>query len=445
MKKLIFFLILFVFGFGLSAQTLLTPVNPEVLGHGNATTALPKPMMSFYYNPAGFALENDFVISPINLWLFTDTATLQLLSNPEQAASDIESNLADSNIDQDIADWLNSKSDAELAQIVSDAGYTEADIIAAGGPEPFFDSLTTDEKIAIIGLVLEQPDAPVTADQLGLPSGAFRAGANLGVGLTAGGLGLGTFITLDADLSGNNILVAEGSATAQFTVPVGYAMDFDLGLAKVYVGAQLRPFINFYAPVDNQFIASLVASDGTFIGQLMNTPAQREFGLAIDAGAIVDIWWFNFGVSLFDAFNRTWYDSGTLGDYFNDPNFEPTPGEAFVVDPTLNFGTAFNPQIPVISGIIDPTLYADFNDLGGMISAIQARDTEAIAEMVSVGLDARILNFINARAGYSNGYYALGAGLDLWFLEFDVATTFNAIETENISDFGVSFEARLHF
>lgn len=454
MKRIVLFIGLLFIGFVLSAQTLLTPINPDILGHGNATVAMPEPMRTFYYNPAGFSRESAFTISPLNVWLFTDVNTVQLLSNPEQASKDIEEGLADSNIDQEIADWLNSKTDEELAQIISDACYTELDIINAGGPEPFFDTLTEDEKISIIGLILEQPDSPVNTSDLGLPSGAFRAGAQLGLGFTTGtgesgygGLGFGTFLTVDAELEGNNLLAAEGITKAQLTTPIGYSHAFDLGFGPLRVGAQFRPFINFTTPVNSQFVSGLLNNNTDFVSYLFEQQARREIGFGIDLGAILEIWWFNFGFSVFDILNSTTYNEGTLGSYFN--GIEPPSQNEVVysVEPTYNFGLSINPSIGsrTQNVLLDPDFYVDIRDIGGVIDSVQNGQPEEILKYLSVGADVKMLGFLSARAGYSNGYYAVGAGIDFIFLELDIAATFSALEVEDISDFGIVAELRLNF
>lgn len=87
-----------------------------------------------------------------------------------------------------------------------------------------------------------------------------------------------------------------------------------------------------------------------------------------------------------------------------------------MLDPAFRFGAAFQPQLD-IQKIVDPKLYVDFNDIGGLIDAIQAQDRESIAQQISAGVDVKLLNLVSARAGYSQGYYALGLGVDFWILK----------------------------
>jgi hypothetical protein len=407
--------------------------------------ANPGSYQSFFNNPAGFGKYSGFTLLSVNPWIFTDVATIGLLTEPEQTISDIENSLDDPDIQTEIDQWLNATSSEDLAAIIQDAGYTEADILAAGGPEPFFDGLTQEEIVQVIGLVLEQEDFPVKPQDLGLPSGAARVGMASGLALTRSGLGLGIFGILEAELSGQNILAAEGVVKGQITAHAGYAYTFDLELLQLHVGAQIRPTFYLQAPVGVTFISDLMSSVDVF-SVISNIQAIQGYGLGIDAGIILDIWGFSFGLSAFDLFGtKLRAGSVNLGDYLMNPLMKVENGLEENVPMSMNFGVAFRPQLGSLKYMLDPTLYVDFQDINGIVSAVSAGDKYALLDLINVGADVTLFRTLKARAGYTQGYFTVGAGLDLLFLEANVAATFGTLDIENVSDFGISADIAFRF
>lgn len=455
MKKTLLLLLMTALAFGAFAQkSLITPVDPAFLGRGYTAITDPGGHQSFFFNPAGFALENQFTALSINGWLFTDKNTIELLKNPEEKATEIQQNLDDPDVQQQIDDWLVETGETELANILSAEGYTLADIQAAGGPEAFFNSLTDEEIYDIVGVVMEQETFPIKPSDIGLPSGAARAGLSSGISFTRNGFGVGLFAVVDAKLEGQNILGAQGSAVGQLTFHAGYSHTLDLGLIKLHMGAQARPTLVVNTSINKDFIPNLMEGQGTAFDVLKTMDGIKGAGIGIDAGAIMELGWFKAGISATDLFGvhkdffgtKMTYDDIILGELLEDGGALLPQGENSTIYPVaLNFGVGFNPSIPGLNKVIDPYLYVDFQDINGVITAAKNTNENALLDLVKVGADVKILNFLNARAGYADGYFTLGAGVDLLFLEANVAATFGTLQVEDISDFGVTAEFALRF
>ena len=438
MKKiLLLVLIVLISTTALFSQSVLATVE----GRGGAGIANPGHYPSFFMNPAGFALDNGLTILGINGWAYSDQATMDLIRNPEAASAGVDAVIADN--ETAIQDWFDTQSDENLTSILHDAGYTDEEIADAGSVETFFNNLTEDEYITIIGIAISRPGFPVTAEELGLPSGAMRLGTSAGFAFTTGGLGLGFFTIADFNLAGDNILAAEGAAEARLQLNLGYAHEFNFGLFKVIPGIQARPFISLLAPVDASLMTA-VMNGNDMVNTIMSLSTRQGNAIALDVGAIVDIWWFDIGFSVFDLFGtRITYRDTIMNEAIDDIFASGVDGE-YIIDPTINFGLAFNPSIPVIKRIIDPTLYIDFQDLGGVIDAMN-NDPEAAKDLVSIGLDMKLLNFLNLRAGYAGGYYTLGTGFDILIFEANIAAKFGALNYNDVSNFGVMADLAIRF
>ncbi len=441
MKIMLLVFSLLILSFTASGQTA-TYVDPVMLGRGNTVMSDPSHYQSFFFNPAGFAKEDKISIPGVAGWVFTDMQTINMLMNPEEAVSDVTETIENPDIRAQIDAWLAEQTSEDLARMISSAGYTEDDIAAEGGSEPFFNSLTDEEKIDIIGLMVQQPGFPVQASDLGLPSGSARVGANVGIAFTLGGFGLGLFATLDAVLEGQNILVASGYLAAKVGLNIGFAYPFDLEFIKITPGIQVRPFINLVAPVDMSLIQSIMDGQNP-LTLINNLSALYGYGIGLDAGVLAELWWFDFGFSLLNIFGTKIFSaSKRLIDFMQGDQDITTFAylHEFIIPMSLNFGLGFNPDFGDFNDIIDPRVYIDFLDLNGNIAKAMGGDANTVKDLVNIGIEIELLRFFTARGGYTNGYFTLGAGLDLIILEANVAAIFGALELEDVSDFGIAAE-----
>lgn len=452
-KTLLILMILLIAASAFAQPKLLKPVDPAILGRGNTVIADPGGYQSFFNNPAGFAKDDQFTILSLNPWLFTDKATVSILTSPEEKAAEIATAVQPGQpIGDDIAAWLAPLTNVELEAILTEIGVTAGDIALAGGTDAYFASLSQADKITVMGILFETPGFPVTAEDLGLPSGSARVGTSMGIAYTGGGLGLGLFGIVDAELNGDNIMTAEGTATAQLSLHAGYAMTFDLDVIKIHAGIQARPTIKFSTTVDASFIPEVMSGGTSVFATLADKPGNVSAGVGIDIGVIVDVWWFEFGVSAMNILSISTENPATINQISADPGMLLPDGsiaDNLVKDISLNFGIGFHPVIPGISEIIDPAVYIDFQDINGVIEAVQdaadGEEAEALLKLVKVGVDVKLLNFLRAKVGYADGYFTVGAGLELSPFHVSVAATFGALSYDEVSDFGIAAEVAIRF
>lgn len=424
----------------------MLPVNPTMLGRGNTVVAEPNAFGSFFYNPAGFGINDEFNLFSVSPWVFSDQATLGLILSPEQFGNEIEQELQSPDTQADIEAWFAGKTDAELATILSDAGYTEADVVAAGGTTSFFQNLPEEELIQVIGLVINEPDFPINAGQFNIPGGAARIGLNTGIYLINDDLGFGLFLTTEAQLEGDTIITASGGVISELSAHLGYALPvIDNNLLSLYAGFQIRPFYGIIAPLDVLSVQSLINGQDPLV-LFNNTTGTRYIGLGFDVGFIASIWWFDFGLSAMNAVGAPVVTQAVLmSDATNDLGSLVSAPFNAERPKQLNFGIGFHPEISGLSWLVNPAFYADFQDIEGVITAAQEEDIDALKDLVSVGAEVELFNFLTARAGYTQGYYTIGAGADIAFVDINAAITTQAVDVADVSDFGFALDIGFRF
>ncbi|MGD1821811.1 MAG: hypothetical protein ACPKM0_03485 [Pleomorphochaeta sp.] len=115
-------------------------------------------------------------------------------------------------------------------------------------------------------------------------------------------------------------------------------------------------------------------------------------------------------------------------DTFDDEESEVTISDEFSVEVpwTLDLGVAFAPSTP-LDGVLKAQLALDFIDCYSLIEdAIKETKTATqlksdALESINIGAQVRLLNLLDVRGGFSQGYKSIGLGLDLLVLHLDAS------------------------
>jgi len=375
MRKILFTLtILILCGGFLWAATIdepaFLPASPRVLAQGGSFTAIASGYESLFYNPAGFANTK------FSLTLATVSSTVYL--NP-----------------------------AVLQELAAMA-------------EPIISGTSTNLTDEDLGKLLDMLNDQIT-------SGGFGVGVSTGFGLVTGGLGLGGAFTLDFGLfGGRNMLDISGDVVGTMGFVAGYALDFNL-LGMVWnVGLDIRPMYRIHSILENRFAVEIASAaiNNDFNGALallQQNQALSGMGVGFDAGAIVELGPLQFGLSLRDIF-------GTRFEYFQNPLQdivdavsagndipETTPAiDDYVIPMNVSAGAAL--KLDFLRPLLGMTVHADLQDVIGVI-----KDKRTPWTLLHIGAEATVLNFINLRAGFNQGYITMGAGLHLLILDLNIA------------------------
>ncbi len=365
------------------------PLSPEILGQGGSYTAVAEGYGSLFTNPAGLARTTE------------PEVTLPSLSV-----------------------WVHSRPDLLLPTIG-----------ALGGEEISSDS-DDGEEVSRDQLIIDNLREQFTTN-------GFGVGSALGLGYVGNGIGVGMNIATDSYLYGDTFpLGLEGEITSQFSLVFGYAHPFQLGPVDLSVGGTLRPNLRITSLVGSDTAADLITQftgvdtgegDGEDDGDLLNSiNALNGWGVAFDAGLLVGYRDFSMGLQLRNLFNTNMqYSRNSLSDVFSalgsgglpsapsedDPEYV---SETYIIPMELSLGAAWQPDLGAISALVDPELHVQITDPFGTADLDPDRP-RSFWTRLHMGTELTLLRFFDLRFGVNQGYFTLGTGLDLMFLDVQFA------------------------
>jgi len=460
MKKAILVIVTIVFvQFSAAAEAVYldspVPGNPLVMGQGGSFTANASGYNSLFKNPAGFAVgKGDITVLSLNGWMFVDQSMLDFAQNPDAYFQDARQNVETFITEFDAAafeEWLAGQDQQEVINLLEDLGLLEGwdqdpssldEYLASIDWEAkLADTELQDEFISVAAVIYED----INGEPL-LPSGNIRAGLNTGFGIVKKGFGFGIALDADAAFTGQTILNAVGGVTTAATVTAGYALElFDF----LKVGAAVRPVYRAYSAISGQSILDGFQT-GDIITSLSSNAVLHGWGLALDAGAIAGLGPFNIGLALTDiGGTHMQFNTVPLGDLYDAlttggtiPEGTPTADD-YIVPMDVSLGASFHPDLGGLSAVIDPEVSVEFSDVVNTLASNEPIDP---VRMFKFGAAARIIKILNVSAGYYGGYVSAGLGLDLFFLDLNLAGFLKATsDTVGYADYGVSAELAVRF
>ncbi len=364
MKRLsIFITILFLIaaGFAYSTDSSLlekpfVPVSPQIMGQGGAFIADAHGFNSLFYNPAGFARsDGSLTISDTTAWVYAN-------------------------------------------------------------PARFMDSIGNASTEEITNFVNQE-----------ITTGGLGYGFSQGIGYVGGGLGLGAAFIMDSYLYGPTALGAEGDITFTLGFIAGLGLPVDLLGIKFNFGADIRPMIRVHAPFAHDTALDLLnaaMSGGDLLASFSGVDAMHGFGLGLDLGAIAELGNLNVGLSIRDflgtSFKYTENSFETIMDSLGSSGSFPDSGtevtEDYHIPMDVGVGVAYYPDWALLGDLIEPSFYADLQDVIGVI-----RDKRSPWALLHMGTEVKMLSFLTLRAGLNQGYITLGGGIELLFLDLNFA------------------------
>jgi hypothetical protein len=361
---------------------------PEVMGQGGSYSAVAEGYNSLFTNPAGLATDEEPEI------------TVPVYSL-----------------------WVHSRPDLLLATLGALGGQ---DVNADGGDD---ENLTRDE------LILENLKEQFTTNGFGL-------GTALGFGYTGNRIGIGMNIAMNSYFFGETFpLGLEGEVTSQFTLAFGYAHPFQIGPVSLALGGALRPNLRITSLVGSDTAADLITQfTGVDTGEsaeedediLDALTALNGWGVAFDAGLTARYHPFALGVQVRNLLNTNMrYSRNSFSDVLEalssgglpsapqegDPEFVE---ERYIIPTELSIGLAWQPDLGALSFVVDPELHVEITDPFGYADLDQDRPN-SVWTRIHVGTELTFLRFFDLRYGINQGYFTLGAGMDLMFLDVQFA------------------------
>ncbi len=247
------------------------------------------------------------------------------------------------------------------------------------------------------------------------------AGASMGGGWVGKkGVAVGVTLVTDEVVSGDSLLGSKLVSATQANAVIGFAYPFDIGPVWVKAGADGRVFYRMQSDPTAGWPFSTILND-----YLQNESVDYStlklyggYGFAADAGLV-----FGIGPVMLGFTARDFGLEFKVGS-FNAQNLIDNNISALPLSGTTT--ATLTPSYTAGLGLrffenskIEPSVYAEVDDPIALFSS-----SDILADLFTslhAGAQIRLLNFLNIRGGLNKGWYSLGAGLDLSFLEIDAA------------------------
>ena len=273
---------------------------------------------------------------------------------------------------------------------------------------------------------MENPDkneVEAILDQI--TTNGLGAGAQSSIGYVGRGLGLAGFMSVDAFFpKAKTTLGAKGDIYLTGGMVAGYSLGFDALGWNWKVGADIRPMVRYLmSDINISTITDLMGDGEEGEESAVEIPYYQGFGMGFDFGVQANWRLLTLGMSIRDIGNTKFaYTEGI---------FNPDTGEfldqgievetVYAAPMTLRLGAAVHPKIPFLSFLADPQVHAEL-----AIPLVNADNYSDYAigsfwTRLNLGADVTLLRMLSLRAGLNGGYLTAGAGLDLLFMEVNVA------------------------
>ncbi|MFZ2781684.1 MAG: hypothetical protein WBH97_01050 [Rectinemataceae bacterium] len=227
------------------------------------------------------------------------------------------------------------------------------------------------------------------------------AGASLGLGWAGKGFGLGLTVVTDETTEALTV-----KSKNELNAIAGLAFPINLGIFKVNLGADVRAFYRLDS--DGAWNIFDIANDS--IG---TQPVLGGYGFAVDAGTTVEVGPFMLGATVRDFGLGFTMENGVMQDVI-DGNLPMGGTSEYILDPKVAAGLGFKFNL---GKVLASSIYAEASD----VIAVVDSGFGDIWTNLHFGAEVKMFNFLAIRGGLNQGYYSLGAGVDLLFLEVDAA------------------------
>ena len=462
-----------------------SPENPVVMGRGGSFTAKATGYNSFFANPAGFAGDGELTLASVNVWAFMNRELVTIAqeiaggqlsfgrsATPRSTDPDAYESLQDNFAE--LGEWAESEDPATMEAILNEAAGTSgieweegddiADVLAAAGTDDVIAFLEALDAAAEASGSTEYPpdliDNIIADVEAALPSGFARVGGQVGLGYVGNGIGLGLFANTEATVDGTNILQASGLAYNTITFVGGLGLTF----GNLDLGVSLRPTVFGYSTVNAAPIMGSFLAGGSidFTTMFANTVYYGS-GLGVDLGARWRLGPLSLGLAVKDLLGTqisyrksdftTYYDSLLAASLPVGSELSATEqADAWTIPMKVNAGLEFDPDLGVLSYLLDPSFGVDLLDVTSVVRLWRSGaevTPEQVLDMLNFGGELELLRFLTLRGGYYGGYLSGGVGLDIFLIDINAAIAGDFARDETgkwaFSNVGGSVELGIRF
>jgi hypothetical protein len=267
---------------------------------------------------------------------------------------------------------------------------------------------------------------------------------DIALGFTAGGLGLGINVQEQLHTYSDDGSITEDKLLAEINAGLslgfGYRIDVVPDILSIDVGANVRFNYKAYTGlIGAEELFTWLGDDSEDILQLLMREAPLAAGWAIplDFGVNVNLP-VGFKVSAVARdINGTYkmQDYKKVGLWVNEMtdligvpeklyDGEAGPGDVtefeHEVPWKLDFGIGWAPSFGKLDNFIKPTIGVDLVDTITMFEKME-EDQNVFWNHFRAGAEVKLLSILDLRAGFNQGYFSVGVGLDLFAIRLDAS------------------------
>ncbi len=240
------------------------------------------------------------------------------------------------------------------------------------------------------------------------------------------GAGLGFAVLNDSEVLFRNVGATgiEARLSERFLLKAGFGLGIPLPeswQSSLSLGFGLKGFVRGDAIVSTSLLSLPTLVESIGLDLLTGSPFELISGIGIDAG--VSYRWRSILGAALTADNLYTptavlsYD--TLGGFL-DSSTDPGAPTYSTLAQNITLGLAYTPNLGVVERYIqDLSLMFDYRDIFDFW--IDPANAENIILKFGVGLEATLLQVLSIRAGFSEGLFAAGLGVDMSIVELSAA------------------------
>jgi hypothetical protein len=253
----------------------------------------------------------------------------------------------------------------------------------------------------------------------------------LAFGYVGNGLGFGFFNSTGVTFSTHGTIpVVNAALSENLELVGGYAFSIPLPPASrssLDFGIMLKTFAQASVTLDKSILDMLTLLASPSANILLSQPFVLDVGIGVDAGVLYS---WNKTLS-FGLVGRNLYAPVMRNTYASVTSFGTTaPAVTYGIEPLdLSAGFMFTPSLGVLeSYITNLKLMLDYGDILDFLTHPATASNPLLH--IGAGLEVVMLQVLALRAGFNEGYFSAGLGLDLTIFRLSLTMFGSELSTE---------------
>lgn len=252
-------------------------------------------------------------------------------------------------------------------------------------------------------------------------------------GYVGGGLGFGFFNDSEVRFASSGVVpTLSAQARETFSLSGGYAFRIPLGSDRhaLDVGALLKAFVRGEVAISRDLLGLLGLFQNPSLDILLDSPFTLDVGAGVDVGVRYSLdERFSVGIVARDAYapflRNTYASTQSLID-----GLAPTERDSSQLIPLdLSVGLAIRPALGRLERVIsDLRILVDYTDILDFV--VQPSTARNPVLHVGLGAEVVLLDVLALRAGFAQGLFAAGLGIDLTFFTLNLSMFGQELSTE---------------